>query len=432
MKAFAAKSLHVLLVGAVALAVTLLYGWLSTMQHPQFVHAQSTTGLSGYAWSDTIGWISFSCATGGPTGNNICATSNYAVAADTSGSLTGYAWSDNIGWIKFGGLSSFPTGSGTTAQNAQVSGVNVLGWARACAGTSTGNCSTMTSRTDGWDGWIALSGTWTDVTASGSNVSGYAWGGDVVGWIDFDLTTFAANTPVPSVTTYAQTGLGTTIVTLEGGANPNGFSTTGWFRYSTTNPSTCNDTFGTRAPSSGGDALGSGSALIAFDHDVTGLTQSTTYYYCALASNAGGAAVGVVRFFTTDTPAQCADGIDNDGDGLVDLADSGCTGSGDNVETNNPTLSSFNASEIRVHANQNITLTWTGTELPPTCSLGSSPTISGGTGAPRSVPSTGTANANGAGEVLGPITQTTVITLNCGVGASAQKTITIVPDVIEI
>ncbi|MBP9711319.1 MAG: hypothetical protein KBD50_03640 [Candidatus Pacebacteria bacterium] len=432
MKTFASKSLHALLVGIVALVVMFVYGWLSSTQVTPLVYAQSTTGLAGYAWSETIGWISFSCTTGGPTGNSVCSTSNYSVAADVNGNLTGYAWSDNIGWIKFGGLSSFPTGSGTVAQNAQVSGANVIGWARACAGTASGICTDMTSRTDGWDGWIALSGTWTDVTVSGTNVSGYAWGGDVVGWIDFDLTTFAANTPVPSVTTYAQTGLTTTAATLEGGANPNGFSTTGWFRYSTTDPGTCNDTFGTRAPASGGDALGSGTALLAFDNPVTGLTHSTTYYYCALASNAGGTAVGAVRFFTTSTPAQCADGIDNEPDGFTDMADSGCTGSGDNVEVNTPSLSLFTASEIRVHATESVTLTWSGAELPPTCTITSNPVISGGTGTPRSVPSTGTANANASGEVVGPITQTTVITLNCGAGASAQKTITIVPDIIEI
>lgn len=35
-------------------------------------------------------------------------------------------------------------------------------------------------------------------------------------------------------------------------------------------------------------------------------------------------------------PAQCADGIDNDGDGLIDSADPGCSGPTDNDETNAP------------------------------------------------------------------------------------------------
>ena len=118
---------------------------------------------------------------------------SYGVYADrNTGNLSGYAWSDNIGWIKFGGLSSFPTGSGTSPQNAQLNSSNkLIGWARACAGTVNGDCSTMESRTDGWDGWISLAGTSVDgqysygVSLSGTDFSGYAWGSDAVGWIDF-------------------------------------------------------------------------------------------------------------------------------------------------------------------------------------------------------------------------------------------------------
>jgi hypothetical protein len=33
---------------------------------------------------------------------------------------------------------------------------------------------------------------------------------------------------------------------------------------------------------------------------------------------------------------QCSDGIDNDGDGLIDLADPGCSNSTDNDESNSP------------------------------------------------------------------------------------------------
>lgn len=47
--------------------------------------SQSGT-LAGYAWADNNvgGWISFNCATGGPTGNNVCATSNYAATYSTT------------------------------------------------------------------------------------------------------------------------------------------------------------------------------------------------------------------------------------------------------------------------------------------------------------------------------------------------------------
>lgn len=141
--------------------------------------------LTGYAWSDNIGWISFTCVN-----TNSCASNggyDYGVSENPSGNLTGFAWSDNIGWIKFGGLSSFPSGAGTLAQDAQLVGSNVVGWARACAGTVGGDCSSMTSRTDGWDGWISLGGTNYGVSKSGQYYMDYAWGGDVIGWILFDI-----------------------------------------------------------------------------------------------------------------------------------------------------------------------------------------------------------------------------------------------------
>jgi hypothetical protein len=145
-------------------------------------NAAASDNVSGYAWTDTIGWISFNC-----TNDSTCGASSYGVKEDASGLLTGYAWSDNIGWIKFGGLSSFPSGSGTLAKDAQLSGSNLIGWARACAGTASGDCSDMTSRTDGWDGWISLSGTNYGITKVGNNYVGYAWGGEVVGWVLFDI-----------------------------------------------------------------------------------------------------------------------------------------------------------------------------------------------------------------------------------------------------
>jgi hypothetical protein len=40
---------------------------------------------------------------------------------------------------------------------------------------------------------------------------------------------------------------------------------------------------------------------------------------------------------STPSPAQCGDGVDNDGDGQIDLSDPGCTSSTDTDETNPPT-----------------------------------------------------------------------------------------------
>ena len=122
------------------------------------VYAGSTpTPLTGWGWSSGIGWISLSCAN---TQVPSCSTAFYGVGIsttspkDTKAKLSGYAWSSNIGWIKF-------AGDGTLAHpdpSVDLETGSVNNWVRACAGTITGDCSVSTSRTDGWDGWIELSG----------------------------------------------------------------------------------------------------------------------------------------------------------------------------------------------------------------------------------------------------------------------------------
>ncbi len=128
--------------------------------------------LGGYAWSDNIGWVSFNCATGGPTGNNICATSNYFITMDNSGLFSGYAWSDNVGWISAN--QSDLTGCPSSPCWAKLDGNTVTGWMKAL------------SASNGWDGWISLSGSNYGVTINSDGAfSGYAWGSDVVGWLSF-------------------------------------------------------------------------------------------------------------------------------------------------------------------------------------------------------------------------------------------------------
>ncbi len=106
----------------------------------------------------------------------------------------------------------------------------------------------------------------------------------------------------PLVTTVAATNVASTTVTLNGSASPNGITSTGFFRYATTNPGTCNDTFGTRSPATGGTNLGAGTTAINYTANLTGLVGGTTYYYCALASNVAGTSVGAVMSFTTQGP----------------------------------------------------------------------------------------------------------------------------------
>ncbi len=103
-----------------------------------FVKAEGNTeSLSGYAWSDNIGWISFATSTSNPNGVQI--------TDPLSGILDGYAWSDNIGWIKFGSSLYEADPNGGDGSSYVDPDTNVLyGWARACAGTYDGVCGGTT------------------------------------------------------------------------------------------------------------------------------------------------------------------------------------------------------------------------------------------------------------------------------------------------
>lgn len=171
-----------------------------------FTNTASAAGhkLTGWAWSDNIGWISMSCEN-----TNTCSTSNYSVnISPSTGKLSGYAWSSNIGWVSFEETTGCPTkdpytnGCQPTAVLDSGSSMgaafpHILGWARAVSASS------MTS--GAWDGWISLScyntGTCstsnygiqlpnngTNAPSSGS-MTGYAWGSTVSGWISFSKVT---------------------------------------------------------------------------------------------------------------------------------------------------------------------------------------------------------------------------------------------------
>lgn len=138
--------------------------------------------LSGWAYSETIGWISFNSADAGASGGMA-----YSVGIDESGEFSGRAWSENIGWISFSQSdtgappSNDPCGSACIAQ-AKPSGqlgksnVSVDGWARAL------------SFADGWDGWIRFDHGQSGEVYVDDNwvLHGWAWGGDVVGWVSFN------------------------------------------------------------------------------------------------------------------------------------------------------------------------------------------------------------------------------------------------------
>lgn len=296
----------------IAIVVAILGGWFmmggGTTQ-TQTVSAGSTDNLSGYAWSSNVGWISFNCTNPGEN----CGVSNYGVHIDESqrfssggvGGFSGWAWSSNVGWISFNrGETRNPpsddigSGSGPIAQIDWVTG-NVTGWARALAGCQTipgvpvGSCSGSGAggASGNWDGWIKLRSTVGEpsygVRLSGNNFSGYAWGGDVVGWIKF-------------ASTGGEPSYGVTFNPI--GAPP---------------PLGCGTANGVPAS----PPTGPNSANLCSDGSTPPVTNNNVAspyswsWSCPLTSGSASCSAPYT---------QCSDGVDNDGDGQTDSADSGC------------------------------------------------------------------------------------------------------------
>jgi MYXO-CTERM domain-containing protein len=114
------------------------------------------------------------------------------------------------------------------------------------------------------------------------------------------VLSFNSVAPPPVVVTVDATDITSNGATVNGTANANGTDTNGWFRYDTTNPGSCNDNFGTRVPLDNGLPLGSGTGVAPYSVALTGLKSNTTYYFCAVAANKGGASFGQVLTLKTD------------------------------------------------------------------------------------------------------------------------------------
>jgi hypothetical protein len=202
----------------VVLIVGFSYGSFGKILQPDalktpIASADATHEASGFAWSSNIGWISFNCLDSSGWSSpqqSTCGVANYGVDVETAagpnqGNFSGYAWSSNIGWIRFD-PDADASGTGCTAApcaaKLNLDGT-VTGWARACSVLSSADCSGSTMKansiTGGWDGWIKMSGSWSNgvhLDADGpdniagnaddyTRLVGFAWGGDVVGWVDF-------------------------------------------------------------------------------------------------------------------------------------------------------------------------------------------------------------------------------------------------------
>ncbi len=261
--------------------------------------------ISGWIWSDNIGWVSLNSTNCDADGNGISdgipsgcppvgvSIPTYGVNLDLgTGSFFGYGWSENIGWIDFAPTNGYPE---NPKISAKITGNQVTGWIKAVAGG--------TAESGGWDGWIKMSGSWANgVTLESGIFKGYAWGSDVIGW--FDMSGMVFNNPPPT--------------------------------------SQCSDNI-----DNDGDNLTDYPAdpgcVDAVDNDETDpLNPNST---------------------------QCSDNIDNDGDNLTDYPnDLGCSGSADDSETNPTIILSINADSVLIRIGGQTIFTWD-TQFVTSCTI---------------------------------------------------------------
>lgn len=220
LKIYSVNSAKFLVLVLLALLVSYYVG---ISQGVKEARADSSNTFSGYAWSDNVGWISFS-------------GSNYGITVDTNGKLSGYAWSDNIGWISANDADL--AGCPKTPCTAKLQSNNLNGWLKVLSGGS--------SQSGGWDGWISLSGSNPNYgpTLSNNIFSGYSWGSDVVGWISWSGSGYGVTTNLTPTAT-----LSSSPSTIDQGQS----STLTW---SSTNATSCVGTGFTAGGTSGTSSTG--------------------------------------------------------------------------------------------------------------------------------------------------------------------------------
>lgn len=212
---------NLLLIAVLAVCLIATYFINSNLLSSSKVEAGMGENVSGYAWSENVGWISLNSlgcdadSNGYTDSGTLCGGDNtttvshsYGVNVNTSnkaaggtGDFSGYAWSENIGWISFDPSDLVGCPSGTCVARIDWSTGIVTGWAKVLGAAPA------------WDGWIKLGGdglSWNGsacvgvsnnantnrcnygIVISGNKLSGYGWGGGDgtvgIGWIDFSPT----------------------------------------------------------------------------------------------------------------------------------------------------------------------------------------------------------------------------------------------------
>ena len=131
--------------------------------------------------------------------------------------------------------------------------------------------------------------------------SGLSLGDIAPGWATQGYVVFQARVGsqqqggAPIVNTMSATNVGQNSATLNGTVNPNGSNTTAWFEYGTTQ---------SLGSTIGNQSIGSGSSALNVNAFLSGLQQSTTYYFRVVAQNSFGMVTGSILSFTTGQGGQ--------------------------------------------------------------------------------------------------------------------------------
>ena len=178
-----------------------------------------------------LGWISMNSANcdadddDASDGAGACpamgtAIPDYGVTIPASGgNVSGYAWSENLGWVSF--TAADLTGCPSAPCTARKSGNNLHGWARIMSIPQAG------ANAGGWEGWIKThsvagdpitygvtiddsDGTFCKAGDPTTDASGhcYAWS-DELGWIDFSRASIGPSNNPPSVKALPDGGMAT-------------------------------------------------------------------------------------------------------------------------------------------------------------------------------------------------------------------------------
>lgn len=176
--------------------------------------------VSGFAWMGQNittggaipegggGWLSLNCKP------DLCATGEWGVQIDLSetsnkGKFSGQGWSSNYGWMSFEEddvdscwrnnpfvVTQYSAKANIIAGNPEAT---IRGWAKFIAGDQ---------EDDGWDGCVSFDGIYNRsyIDMNTGLIHGWAWGGDVVGWVSFnnpecpDCNTSVVLSGVPQMT----------------------------------------------------------------------------------------------------------------------------------------------------------------------------------------------------------------------------------------